>query len=206
VGITTQAFKADSLTSNEGANSSIKCVILSGVLIRRNAEFKFREAALDDLSKEQMKFSAGHFTIFSATQRENLHGHNFTVGAIFKARITDNGIVCDYGILKKTIMNVCNSLNEYFLLPTDSAHLQITKDNGLVVVKFGNETLQFLERDVKLLHVINVTVEELSGWALNEIRHALPKNIEALMLDISVRVASGPGQGATARWVRTEVP
>ncbi|EQD50251.1 hypothetical protein B1A_13514, partial [mine drainage metagenome] len=31
-----------------------------------------------DLSKERMKFSAGHFTVFSASERENLHGHNFT--------------------------------------------------------------------------------------------------------------------------------
>ena len=32
-----------------------------------------------ELYKEEMKFSAGHFTIFSATERENLHGHNFSV-------------------------------------------------------------------------------------------------------------------------------
>ena len=31
------------------------------------------------LAKENMKFSAAHFTIFSASERERLHGHNFRV-------------------------------------------------------------------------------------------------------------------------------
>ena len=39
-----------------------------------------------ELSKEYLNFSAGHFTIFSATERENLHGHNFQVrGAVTAA-------------------------------------------------------------------------------------------------------------------------
>ena len=35
-----------------------------------------------ELSKEYLKFSAGHFTVFSATERERLHGHNFSVSAL----------------------------------------------------------------------------------------------------------------------------
>ena len=31
------------------------------------------------LQKKNMKFSVGHFTIFSATKRERLHRHNFNV-------------------------------------------------------------------------------------------------------------------------------
>ena len=37
------------------------------------------EATTLELCQEEMKFSAGHFTILSATERERLHGHNFTV-------------------------------------------------------------------------------------------------------------------------------
>ena len=32
-----------------------------------------------ELQKESMKFSAGHTTIFSATEREPLHGHMYQV-------------------------------------------------------------------------------------------------------------------------------
>ena len=31
-----------------------------------------------EIYKENMKFSAAHFTIFSDTHREHLHGHNYT--------------------------------------------------------------------------------------------------------------------------------
>lgn len=157
-----------------------------------------------DLSKEHMKFSAGHFTIFSATERENLHGHSFTVAVTFQARIVDNGLVCDYGILKKVVTKVCDSLDEYFLLPTNSSYLKLKQERGVVIAQFGDETLQFLERDVKLIPVSNITVEDVSGWILGEIRNGLSKDIESQILAISVRVASGPGQGATIRWIKSE--
>jgi 6-pyruvoyltetrahydropterin/6-carboxytetrahydropterin synthase len=153
-----------------------------------------------DLSKERMKFSAGHFTIFSATERENLHGHNFTVAVTFKAQILDNGMVCDYGILKKVAQKVCDSLDELFLLPQHSKYLRIEQRDGIVIVKFANETLQFLQRDVKILPIVNVTVEDLSGWFLQSLREGLSAEIAPLMREISVRVDSGPGQGATTRW------
>jgi hypothetical protein len=39
-----------------------------------------------EIQKEYLHFSAAHFTIFSATVRENLHGHNFHVGAQLSRR------------------------------------------------------------------------------------------------------------------------
>lgn len=153
-----------------------------------------------DLAKERLKFSAGHFTIFSATERENLHGHNFTVAVRFKAEVRANGMVCDYGVLKKSIGNVCDSLDEHFLLPLNSQHLKIERRDGLVLVKFADETLQFLPRDVKLLPVSNITVEDLAAWILDELRRTLPGDVAPLILEIKVRVSSAPGQGATSTW------
>ncbi|MFP2903776.1 6-pyruvoyl trahydropterin synthase family protein [Pyxidicoccus sp. 3LFB2] len=54
-----------------------------------------------ELHKEEMKFSAGHFTIFSATHRENLHGHNFTVYVALTGAVVENGLLSDYGPLKQ---------------------------------------------------------------------------------------------------------
>jgi 6-pyruvoyltetrahydropterin/6-carboxytetrahydropterin synthase len=163
-----------------------------------------QDAAADiveiDLSKERMKFSAGHFTIFSATDRENLHGHNFTVSAIFSARLIGNGMVVDYAVLKDVVTRICDSLDEYFLLPLRSPHLQVREEGDHVIAQFGAETLQFLRRDVKLLPLTNITVEELSSWVLGEVRREVPGEVLAAIVELSVRVASGPGQGATVRW------
>jgi 6-pyruvoyltetrahydropterin/6-carboxytetrahydropterin synthase len=153
-----------------------------------------------DLAKERLKFSAGHFTLFSATERENLHGHNFAVAVRFKAEMRANGMVCDYAVLKESIAKVCDSLDEHFLLPEKSQYLEIERRDGLVLVRFADESLQFLARDVKLLAVSNITVEELSGWILDELRRTLPGDIARLILEIRVRVSSSPGQGATTTW------
>lgn len=155
-----------------------------------------------DLSKERMKFSSGHFTIFSATERENLHGHNFGVAVTFKAEVGANGMVVDYGVLKDAVMRLCDSLDELVLLPLHSPFLNIEQRDGLVHVRFAEERLQFLVRDVKLLPIRNITVEDLSGWLLGSLRDSLSEEIAPLIHSISVRVSSGPGQGATARWNR----
>ena len=43
------------------------------------------------IDKEAHKFSAAHFTIFTATERERLHGHNYSVSARIVAPMGDNG-------------------------------------------------------------------------------------------------------------------
>jgi hypothetical protein len=53
-----------------------------------------------DISKEYPNFSAGHFTMFSATERENLHGHNFQVRCSVTAPPGDDSMAFDQIILK----------------------------------------------------------------------------------------------------------
>ncbi len=45
-----------------------------------------------EVSKEYLKFSAAHFTIFSATERERLNGHNFRVSAKITEPVGPNGM------------------------------------------------------------------------------------------------------------------
>jgi len=110
------------------------------------------------LSKEDMKFSAGHFTIFDGVSRETLHGHNFTVSAEVafspqrasaaaaaaaaaptnpsvgsEARkkpigSVPNGLLMDYGILKKKLRDLCKHFDEVMLLPGHNPHLRIEQD------------------------------------------------------------------------------
>lgn len=43
------------------------------------------------IDKESHKFSVAHFTIFSATERERLHGHNYSVSTKIVAPMGANG-------------------------------------------------------------------------------------------------------------------
>ena len=157
-----------------------------------------------DLSKERMKFSAGHFTIFSATERENLHGHNFAVGAVFTTEVPDRGLACDYAVLKRHVQAICDRLDEKVLLAAKNPHLEIIEECRQVRIRFAGEEMLLPAHDVYLLPITNVTIEELSMLFLGELLESLPAEISPLVRSVSVRISSGPGQGATSKWGRAD--
>ena len=81
-----------------------------------------------ELHKDYLHFSAAHFTIFSATERENLHGHNFQVAAFLEGPINDDGLCFDYNEVKTRLKQLCDSLDETVLLPAESPHIEIEND------------------------------------------------------------------------------
>ena len=153
-----------------------------------------------ELFKENMKFSAGHFTIFSETERENLHGHNFNVYVSLTANILDNGMCFDYGIYKKRITELCKEWNEVFILPTKSKYLKIEEDENYIYAIFSNEKIPFLKRDVLLLPIVNATLEDFSSLMLEKLTYD-KKEIQAFEIkEIVVKIFSGAGQCASSFW------
>ncbi|HMX24447.1 MAG TPA: 6-carboxytetrahydropterin synthase [Blastocatellia bacterium] len=147
-----------------------------------------------------MKFSAGHFTIFSATRRENLHGHNFSIHVEIDGVVSNNGMTFDYGECKKWLEDFCRELNEIVLLPAQSPHLAIREENKHVIARFADEEMIFLKRDVKLLPIRNVTCEELAAYLLERLVAEMKTDPQYDVNLIIARVFSGPGQSASAQW------
>ena len=152
-----------------------------------------------ELQKEYLHFSAAHFTIFSATERENLHGHNFQVAATLDGPVAGDGLCFDYNEVKSRLKTLCDSLDETVLLPERSPHLEVRREDGLVYADFADEHIPFLPRDVKTLPVRNITVEELVHWFLTSLLS--DPGFRALPIDrIRLQVASGAGQWASTEW------
>ncbi len=149
------------------------------------------------INKESHKFSIAHYTIFSATERERLHGHNYSVSARLVAPLGGNGFSADYNVYKNRIKTVCDELDEYMVLAQNSPHQSVIEDNGEYVVSFNNECFRFLSSDTLLLPITNVTVEELSYYLLDKLRDDL---IGDGLLEVDISVSSGPGQQASACW------
>lgn len=157
------------------------------------------EFATIELSKEYLKFSSAHFTIFSSTERERLHGHNFSVSAKFKAPIDKNGLCFNYGDLKTKLSAICDSLDEYLLLPGDSPHLKIAHKDEYYLVQFAHQSMQFLTADTLVLPLKNISVEELAGYILKQLLNDSDIR-QAQIRAIQVSVSSGPGQWGTRDW------
>ncbi len=148
------------------------------------------------LAKENMKFSAGHFTIFGAGDRERLHGHNFTVEVLLTADMLGNGMCFDYGIYKSRVVSLCRELNEWFILPMFSTYLSIEENGEHLTAVFGDERIPFLKKDVLLLPIVNATIEEFAGYLLGRMIEDPDAIAAHRIAAIEVRVTSGPGQSA----------
>jgi 6-pyruvoyltetrahydropterin/6-carboxytetrahydropterin synthase len=156
-----------------------------------------------ELQKESMKFSAGHTTIFSATEREPLHGHMYGVYLALSTMVEENGMTFDYRYYKKRIHVLCSQLNQTFLMPQFSPFLDYSEDAEYYYFTFNHKKIPFLKEDVTLMPLTNITVEELSRWFVSELisdEDELTKNrIERIV----VKVSSAPGQSASHEWKRS---
>ena len=146
-----------------------------------------------EVVRESLHFSAAHFTIFSATERENLHGHNFRVQALFVAELQDDGLVFDYGIVKQQLQALCDELDETFLVPSESPHLEIDQSSTTTTIQFNDETMTLPNRDIKLFPVRNITVEELAHWFSDALERD-PSFASLGIVKSTLKVASGSGQ------------
>ncbi len=152
-----------------------------------------------DIHKEAHHFSCAHFTVFGPDNRENLHGHDFAVRASVTGPVDANGLCFDYNILKNALSEICQRLDESVLLPANSPHLNIELGEEEVTVGIGDERLRFLPRDVTLLPVRNVTVEELGHWLVDELNQLQP--LDRLPIDeLVMSVSAGPSQTAIVSW------
>ena len=153
-----------------------------------------------DLAKEDMKFSAGHFTIFSATERERLHGHNFTVSVSLASAVGEDGLAVDYGIYKRKIVEFCREWNEFFLMPGRSPHLRYEEAGKHLRFRFAGGEFELLRSDVLVLPICNVTLEEMAPLFLDKLLAFRNASQHHQLVAITVRIFSGPGQSASATW------
>ena len=166
---------------------------------QNNEDTALRLASLE-IHKEEFSFSAGHFTIFSETEREQLHGHNYYVSLELKKVIADNGLSFDYRYYKKKILALCDQLDRHFLLPENSRYLPIHDEGDYWIAHFNGKKLPFLKEDVVMLPLTNITIEELSHWFLQKILEEKADIERHGIRGITVKVFNGPGQSGGASW------
>ena len=103
-----------------------------------------------ELQRESMKFSAGHTTIFSATEREPLHGHMYGVYLALTTWVEDNGMTFDYRYYKERILVLCRQLNQTFLMPQFSPFLTFSEDAEYYYFIFNHKKIQ-IQHDNSIL-------------------------------------------------------
>ncbi|NND81085.1 MAG: 6-pyruvoyl tetrahydropterin synthase [Gammaproteobacteria bacterium] len=155
-----------------------------------------------EIHKQYLHFSVAHFTIFSATSRERLHGHNFRIAVSITGEVDDNGLCFDYAIYKKVLQELCLKYDEYTLIAADSPHLTIEDDGDYHRVIHNGVPMLLLKTDTILLPVRNVTIEEMSHYLLEQVLDDFSLVDELKIHQLEMRVSSGPDQWGVAIWRR----
>ena len=155
-----------------------------------------------EIAKSYLHFSAAHFTIFSATNRERLHGHNWRIAVEITGEIRDDGLCFDYAIYKKILKDLCFNYDEYTLIAETSPHLEITEDDEFYLVKHNGRTQPLLKTDTILMPIANITIESLAHYFLELLTNDKATLDEHRIHQFEMRVSSGPNQWGIARWSR----
>lgn len=144
------------------------------------------------LDKEDFKFSAAHFTVFSAEQAEPLHGHNYRVGVEVAGDALDElGFLVEFHELKGAIRGICSRFDEVTLVPTANPHLRVDAGEDAVDVEFADRRYRLPRSDVLLLDIENSTVEAFAREIWKELAALLdPERVDWL----AVAVGETPGQ------------
>lgn len=114
------------------------------------------------LSKPEFRFSLAHFTVFGPTQRERLHGHNYTVS--LELELDAGAQLIPFSTWKIPLRTVIEDWDERVLIPEFNPELRIIPgaagESHTVFV--GEDEYAFPARDLLLLPIDNSTCECLA--------------------------------------------
>ena len=144
------------------------------------------------LAKEDFKFSVAHFTVFSDTVAEELHGHNYRVRVEIAGAGTDaHGLLMDLRGVKAEIRRLCGELDSKTLLPERSTLVRVTAVDGGYEVRYGERLYRLPAADVRLLPIRNTSIEELAAWFWRMLRPSLDGSA---ITELRVEVEETAGQ------------
>ena len=115
--------------------------------------------------------------------------------------VDDNGLCFNYQIAKQKLKVLCDSMDEYTLMPSLSPHLSIEEQEQHYLVEFNREKMYFLKPDVLLIPVRNISVEELAYYILETLKH--DGFVDSLGITyLEIKVSSGPGLWGSSNWTK----
>ena len=148
------------------------------------------------LKKQNFKFSSSHFTIFSETKAEYLHGHNYQVAVKVMLDEVDKSteMAVDFNVVKKAVRAVCDQMDEKILLPNKSSFLKITESPHYkkhTEVRFQDRIYCFPSNEIFYVDANNITSESLARFIHQQLAKVLSfKNVTVTVYETAGQAAS----------------
>ncbi|MCS6969775.1 MAG: 6-carboxytetrahydropterin synthase [Planctomycetota bacterium] len=148
------------------------------------------------LEKEYLKFSCAHFLIFPDGRKERLHGHNYRVRCEIAGELDEHGLVIDFIEVKPVVKQLCDELDEHWLLPGLHPALRVVpRDDGHTEVHYGSARYLAPSDEILVLPIANTSAELLAAWFGRTLLARLRARFGALRVQrLRVRIAETDGQ------------
>ena len=158
-----------------------------------------RDAAVESwaihMDKEYFKFSCAHFLIFPDGSKERLHGHNYHVEVEIQGDLTDRGLVIDFIQVKPVIRELCDELDEHWLVPGEHPELKIDRrDDGHTEVVYRDARYLAPSDEVLVLPINNPSAENFATWLGRELVRRLEQRFgrtQVRKLRVAISETSG---------------
>jgi 6-pyruvoyltetrahydropterin/6-carboxytetrahydropterin synthase len=145
--------------------------------------------------KANLRFAAAHF-IPDHDKCSRLHGHDYAIMVGVEGTI-DDGIMADFGLIKKSIRGIIESLDHKLLLPSSKKYSKYEINEGYVHISYMDVKMVIPEQFVVFIDTNTSSSEELSGYLGKKLLTALKG--QPNITEITLSVQEGPGQGAEWR-------
>lgn len=102
------------------------------------------------------RFAAAHQLTMVAQKCENLHGHNWKIEVCVEGeKLDEGGIVMDFGIIKKNVREIIETLDHKFLNELDlfKGGQPSSENIGIYIAEELQKTLETLDKKVRVSKV-----------------------------------------------------
>lgn len=128
-------------------------------------------------------------------------GETWLADVVLDGILDDQGMVCDFGIVKKTLRNwLDNELDHRLAIPTKSPHLKITehgnRQSDPIEIQWTLESGEYLlltspREAIALVDAKEITESSVAQWCITQLTPLFPKTVNRLQLEFNTEDIAG---------------
>jgi len=128
--------------------------------------------------------------------RRGLVGETWWASAILEGALDEQGMVCDFGVVKKVLRQwLDHELDHRLLVPARAAGLDHREADGLIELSFETDRgliqMSAPRQAVTLIDSEEITAASVADWSIRQLSQHFPDSIDQLTLDFTPEEIGG---------------